>query len=97
MSDKLSLAMQRQHTEHCLALLESLTGKEHQEHIQGARQGCLSLAWFERRSELTRELVRLEQEAPELAKLFQAEPGLKITDVRTCRTDFDGSIEEPDE
>ena len=97
MSEKLSLAMQRQHIEHCLAFLESLTGSEHADHIAGARQGCLSLAWFERRSELTRELVRLEKDAPELAALLREMPGARIADVRTCRTNFDGYTMEPDD
>lgn len=79
---KLSLTIQREKIERCLALLESLTDGEHADDIAGGRQGCLSLAWFERRSELTRELVRLDKEAPHLAQMLKDEPGAHIVDVR---------------
>ena len=82
MSEKRSLSAQRQNIEHCLALLETLAPGEHKAHIEIARQGCLSLAWFEKRTELTREIVRLEKAAPELSALLHQIPGVQIADVR---------------
>jgi len=82
MSEKRSLSFQRQNIEHCLALLESLAPGEHAENIALARQGCLSLRWFERRQELTRELVRLEKDCPELAFLLREIPGVQIDNIR---------------
>lgn len=83
MDEKLSLNMQRQHTEHCLAALESLdpTGL-YRANIAGARKLCITAAWLERREELIREVARLDNAAPELAALLKAIPELQIADVR---------------
>lgn len=74
-----SISMQRQSIEHCLALLESSPAKPSPEVIANARRGCLTLAWFERRTEITRALAELERAAPGLAAMFQDYPGTKVT------------------
>lgn len=43
-----------------------------------ARDACRTLAWFERRQELTRALVDLDKRAPGLASLAEAFPGSSI-------------------
>lgn len=86
MSEKRSLAFQRSCVEHLIALHSDADDSV----IDGAKQAALSLAWFERHGELTKELVRLEKEAPHLAALLKEEPDARIVDVRTRRTDFDG-------
>jgi hypothetical protein len=81
MSNKRSLSYQRQCVEHCLHLLETKSNGEYRDQIEGARQACLSIGWFERRENLVRELLRLDEEAPALAALFRAFPESRITDV----------------
>ena len=77
-----SISMQRQSIEHCLALLESSPMKPAPDVLANARRGCLTLAWFERRTELTRSLAELERSAPGLAALVQEYPGTKLTITR---------------
>lgn len=50
--------------------------------IDRARFGVLSLAWFERRQEIVKEVARLEQQAPELAAVLREFPGAQITGVK---------------
>lgn len=50
--------------------------------VDDAKQAALTLAWLERKEALVRELVRIEREAPELARALVEWPGLKIAGVR---------------
>lgn len=84
MSEKRSLAWQRQAVEHLIAMCKSADETV----IDAAKQACLSLAWFEKRADLTRELVRLDKEAPELASLLRQVPELRLD-----RVNFDDSGE----
>lgn len=43
-----------------------------------ARDACRTLAWFERRQELTRAIVDLDQKAPGLAELMEVFPSAQI-------------------
>lgn len=88
MTEKLSLAMQRQCVEHLLALAESQASGMSATVKEGCRQAALSLAWLERRQELMKSLDRLERERPDLVDLFNAFPGAQIADVRPF---FNGS------
>lgn len=76
-----SLAQQRQACEHLYNLCKS-QGIATETVLEDAKSGALSLGWFERREALVRELVRLDKEAPALAKLMQAEPGCEVVGVR---------------
>lgn len=79
-----SLSMQRQAVEHCLALLESATDG-HGDVINMARDACRTLAWFERRAELTRALVELEKAGgPFLAELCETFPGTRIKSISSA-------------
>jgi hypothetical protein len=78
---KFSLAQQRQAIEHLLVLQKR--NNAWTDTIQeAAKQGALTLAWLERRSELMKALDRLERERPELVELLNAFPGSEIVDVR---------------
>jgi len=78
LSDKRSLAFQRQAVEHLIAYCRDVD----ETIIDAAKQACLSLAWFEKRQALTRELVRLEKDHPELAFLLREIPGVRIDNIR---------------
>ena len=78
---KHSLAQQRQAIEHLIAL----HGHEANTVATAAKQGALTLAWLERRSELVKALDRLERERPELVELLNAFPGSEIVDVREAQ------------
>ena len=78
MTEKRSLTYQRMAVEHILAMCPDAP----ETIIEAAKQACLSLARFEKRTELTREIVRLEKAAPELSALLHQIPGVQIADVR---------------
>ena len=73
-----TLSAQRQAIEHCLAALESLSKGEYEDHLAVARQGCLTLGWFERRQELVRRVADLDKAAPGLAALLETFPDARI-------------------
>jgi len=50
--------------------------------IEPAKAAVLTLAWLERKENLVRELVRLEREAPDVARALVEWPGLQIAGVR---------------
>ena len=72
-----SLAFQRQCIEHLIALHPG----EDSSFIDGAKKAALTLAWFERREEMTRAVVALDKAEPGLAALFEAFPGSRIAHV----------------
>lgn len=74
-----SLLQQRTAIEHCLVFAQQAGVED--TILDNARSGCLSLAWFERREHLTKELIRLNKEAPYLAELLQAFPGGQVREV----------------
>ena len=76
---KYSIAQQRQAIEHLAYLGDS---GDNDSIIAAAKQGCIVLAWLERRSELMKALDRLERERPDLVDLFREFPGSQIADVR---------------
>lgn len=76
---KTSLAQQRQACEHLIALCAKSADETV---IAAAKDACRSLAWFERKRELTLELVRLDKEAPALAAILKEFPDAYISDVR---------------
>lgn len=78
---KSSIAQQRQAIEHCLALLAD-NEPQFAHFIEQARDGCRTLAWLEKRQHLVKAIAELDKQAPQLAALFEAFPGLKIADVR---------------
>jgi hypothetical protein len=85
-----SLSMQRQSIEHLLGVLES-QGKRTksdrwQQMIETARHGCRSLAWFERREELIRKLIALEEAEPLLAEIVRAFPHATLREVTECQS-----------
>lgn len=73
-----SLSFQRQCVEHFIALSRDADDTV----TEGAKQACLTLAWFEKRQELVRELIRLETAAPELAELLRQFPGAQLSAIR---------------
>jgi hypothetical protein len=82
-----SLSMQRQSIEHLLGVLES-QGKRTKndrwrEMIETARYGCRTLAWIERREELIKKLVALEEAEPLLAEIVRAFPHATLREVVT--------------
>lgn len=82
-----TLSEQREAIEECLSYLGTvLDERESYSHINEAlilaKAGCTSIAWIERRQELVRALYKLEQDAPEMAKLFEAFPGSEFAEVR---------------
>ena len=77
---KTSLDYQRQCGEHAIPFLVK-AGVE-QEIINGLKDLCLTAAFFSKRAELTREIVRLNREAGYLAELFQMFPGSQVSAVR---------------
>lgn len=78
----ISLAQQRQAIEHCLALLESQRNVS-PGILAAARQGCLTLAWLEKRQHLVKAIASLDEQAPQLAALCEAFPGIRLAEVRT--------------
>jgi hypothetical protein len=76
---KTSLSAQRQAIEHCLAMAQKLGVED--TILNAARDGCLSLGWFDRRSQLIHALVKLDKDAPYFAELFQVFPGASISSV----------------
>lgn len=74
-----TLTEQREALEECIAFAHGLVPKEK---LALAQKGCLSMAWLERRQELVRALYKLQQDAPEMAKLFEEFPGSEIKEVR---------------
>lgn len=77
-----SIAQQRQAIEHCLALLERSPGYFSPDIRAAARQGCLTLAWIEKRQHLVKAIHALDQDAPAVAALFETFPGATIAAVR---------------
>lgn len=82
MSDARSLSFQRQCVEHLIALCPDVS----ETILAGAKQGCLSIGYFERRSELLRLLAKLERDHPDLTaamkNIADTFPGVEISDVR---------------
>lgn len=90
-SRRRSLAEQRQCVEHLIALAEKTANPDV---VAGARAAALTLAWFERRAELTRALADLAKRAPHLAAFFEMFPGATIADVReTAPVDDENDLE----
>lgn len=91
--EKRSLAFQRQCVEHLIAL----AGDEHSTIVEGAKQAALTLGWFERREEMTRAVVALDEAEPGLASLFQAFPGARIAAIRDTIPQPEQQEELPDD
>jgi hypothetical protein len=84
-----SLSMQRQSIEHLLSVLES-QGKRTksdrwQQMIETARYGCRTLAWIERREDLIRKLVALEEAEPTLAEILRVFPHATLREFTECQ------------
>lgn len=83
MSDVRSLEFQQSCVTHLIALCEKIADDTV---LDGARQAAKSLAWLNKRANLTRELVRLERDRPDLAKsfyaIFASFPQARVEDVR---------------
>lgn len=86
------LAKQRQALEHCLEMLETYD-RIAPDVLEPARQGCLTLAWLEKRQHLVKAIAALDEQAPQLAALCDTFPGIKLAEVRATDagpTVFDG-------
>lgn len=81
-----TLTEQREAIEICLDQLEAFLIQDKdavpKSILETAKKGCTSMAWIERRQELVRALHKLQQDAPEMAKLFEEFPGSEIKEVR---------------
>lgn len=77
MSAVLSLTAQREAVERCLAALDGGPSVD-RDTILAARKGVLTLAWFERRDELVRAVVKLDKAAPGLKAIFETFPGADL-------------------
>ncbi len=75
-----SLANQRACVEHLIALHRRSVDAD--TILDGAKKAALTLAWLERRAELVREIARLDEAEPELARMLLEMPAMKIADVR---------------
>ena len=76
---KPSLTEQREAVE---ALINEALGGEPVPSVEAAKHAVLTLAWLERKENLVREIVRLEREAPDVARALVEWPGLQIAGVR---------------
>lgn len=74
---RFTISQQRQAVEGLLAFAK--VGSETE---LAARQAALTLAWIERRSELVKEVERLDREAPELLSVLKEFPGAKIVGAK---------------
>ena len=74
-----TLSEQREALEECI---DASYGTVPPAKLELAKQGCLSMAWIERHAELVRALYKLQKDAPEMAKIFEAFPGAEISEVR---------------
>lgn len=88
MSEKRSLAFQRQSVEHLIALY----GREDDTILDGAKQAALTLGWLERQGELLKMWDHLRRQRPDLYETMQgillAFPGATLEDVRDADNGF---------
>lgn len=77
-----TLTEQREAVEALIFLATQDNAQPHGTMVAAARQAVLTLAWLERKENLVRELVRLEREAPDVARALVEWPGLQIAGVR---------------